>query len=243
MALIICPECKKELSSMATSCPHCGYILKKKSSKQTVALFSIICGTFLIVVFALILFFQKKQQNTDINFSLGPTSGTSSSTNDTEKISSMDTPLVFGETITIHTSCPANLFDEGTIDMYTVEITPLDYATVGTETLIEFDIKLISFDNDNEQSISVDDIMRNINIVGKDGTSNNYAPWVYSDIDEATHDLLYGGVGSTFSLRAGGKGTYYVIFLETPEPAFIEVCASTYVSWGNHDYVRNYYTF
>lgn len=29
MALIICPECKREVSSTAASCPHCGYILQK----------------------------------------------------------------------------------------------------------------------------------------------------------------------------------------------------------------------
>lgn len=29
MALIQCPECKKEVSSTAPTCPHCGYQLKK----------------------------------------------------------------------------------------------------------------------------------------------------------------------------------------------------------------------
>ena len=29
MALIECPECKKEISDSAASCPHCGYQLKK----------------------------------------------------------------------------------------------------------------------------------------------------------------------------------------------------------------------
>lgn len=27
MALIICPECKKDVSDMASTCPHCGYPL------------------------------------------------------------------------------------------------------------------------------------------------------------------------------------------------------------------------
>ncbi len=32
MALIVCPECKKEISDTATACPACGYKLKKKRS-------------------------------------------------------------------------------------------------------------------------------------------------------------------------------------------------------------------
>ena len=32
MALIKCPDCGKEISSHAESCPHCGYPLKKKES-------------------------------------------------------------------------------------------------------------------------------------------------------------------------------------------------------------------
>lgn len=31
MSLIKCPDCGKEISSHAESCPHCGYPLKKKS--------------------------------------------------------------------------------------------------------------------------------------------------------------------------------------------------------------------
>ena len=28
MALINCPECKKEISDTARKCPHCGYVVK-----------------------------------------------------------------------------------------------------------------------------------------------------------------------------------------------------------------------
>lgn len=35
MALIKCPECGKEVSSSAPSCPHCGYVLKKTTSAPT----------------------------------------------------------------------------------------------------------------------------------------------------------------------------------------------------------------
>lgn len=33
MALIKCPECSREVSSMATSCPQCGYPISKKPEK------------------------------------------------------------------------------------------------------------------------------------------------------------------------------------------------------------------
>ena len=36
MALISCPECKKEISDQATSCPHCGFpIAKPKTDEPT----------------------------------------------------------------------------------------------------------------------------------------------------------------------------------------------------------------
>jgi predicted amidophosphoribosyltransferase len=31
MALINCPECNKEISDMAESCPHCGFPIAKKA--------------------------------------------------------------------------------------------------------------------------------------------------------------------------------------------------------------------
>lgn len=36
MALIICPECQKEVSDQAKKCPHCGYPLKRKIKKPKV---------------------------------------------------------------------------------------------------------------------------------------------------------------------------------------------------------------
>ncbi len=57
MALITCPECKKEISSEALSCPNCGYTLKKmaepkkKSSKLAVGCLVIIAfGIFLTII-------------------------------------------------------------------------------------------------------------------------------------------------------------------------------------------------
>lgn len=35
MALIKCPECGKDVSTSAQTCPHCGYQLKKQQITQT----------------------------------------------------------------------------------------------------------------------------------------------------------------------------------------------------------------
>ncbi len=37
MALIKCPECGKEISSVAESCPHCGYPIQRKIKEETKA--------------------------------------------------------------------------------------------------------------------------------------------------------------------------------------------------------------
>lgn len=37
MSLIPCPECKKEVSSAAEKCPHCGHTLKQKQSMGGIA--------------------------------------------------------------------------------------------------------------------------------------------------------------------------------------------------------------
>lgn len=42
MALIPCPECKKEISNKAASCPNCGCVIKKKRSG---------CLSFILVLF------------------------------------------------------------------------------------------------------------------------------------------------------------------------------------------------
>lgn len=35
MALITCPECNREISDTALSCPHCGYVMNPVSTAQT----------------------------------------------------------------------------------------------------------------------------------------------------------------------------------------------------------------
>ena len=34
MALVICPECNKEISDSVKKCPHCGYKLKKEKKEK-----------------------------------------------------------------------------------------------------------------------------------------------------------------------------------------------------------------
>ena len=34
--LIACPECGKQVSDQAVSCPHCGYVLKKKKERPLI---------------------------------------------------------------------------------------------------------------------------------------------------------------------------------------------------------------
>ena len=36
MALIRCPECKRKISDMAVSCPHCGFVLSAKNISKNV---------------------------------------------------------------------------------------------------------------------------------------------------------------------------------------------------------------
>lgn len=36
MALITCPDCKKEISSKAESCPNCGYPINSEPSKNRI---------------------------------------------------------------------------------------------------------------------------------------------------------------------------------------------------------------
>lgn len=61
MALIICPECGKEISDQAISCPNCGYVMKKEENVIPVTvtpeirtpnkrLIAIICSVVLIAV-------------------------------------------------------------------------------------------------------------------------------------------------------------------------------------------------
>ena len=60
MALINCPECNREISAKAESCPHCGFIIKQKqknlSKLQVLILTSIII--LIIILFTAIYYYN-----------------------------------------------------------------------------------------------------------------------------------------------------------------------------------------
>lgn len=65
MAMINCPECNKEISDQAISCPYCGYVLKKEPEIRRTQLSSIkkntgagiaylVVGLLILILFALL---------------------------------------------------------------------------------------------------------------------------------------------------------------------------------------------
>ena len=48
MPLVRCPECRREISSQTTTCPHCGFPLKKTTQGMSG------CSLFLLIVGAII---------------------------------------------------------------------------------------------------------------------------------------------------------------------------------------------
>lgn len=68
MALIKCPECGKEISDQAKSCPGCGYIInnepkQSKSKKKFIPILIGLCLVILIAVSSLFLLSMKKKGN------------------------------------------------------------------------------------------------------------------------------------------------------------------------------------
>lgn len=69
MALITCPECKKEISDSASSCPHCGYGLKgnavnmktQKKKKRKIGCWGI--GAIVVAVLILIGYLSTNLSN------------------------------------------------------------------------------------------------------------------------------------------------------------------------------------
>lgn len=68
MALIKCPECSKEISNTAVSCPHCGYginqapVVTTRKKSNAIPVFLIIC--FLIA--GCICFYKANENNQEI---------------------------------------------------------------------------------------------------------------------------------------------------------------------------------
>ena len=65
MALINCPECGKEVSDQAISCPNCGYVFKKmddtpKSMEVSIKNINEIMVGISVVVEVICLYFYKK---------------------------------------------------------------------------------------------------------------------------------------------------------------------------------------
>ena len=58
MALSSCPECKKSVSSKANSCPHCGFVPKRKGCSST-----LVWG--FLIVFVLIVLAAMCSDNSD----------------------------------------------------------------------------------------------------------------------------------------------------------------------------------
>ena len=61
MALINCPECKKEISDTARKCPHCGYAVKSvlkdiNSNKKTILKIAIAAIAIIVLVLAINIF-------------------------------------------------------------------------------------------------------------------------------------------------------------------------------------------
>lgn len=58
MALINCPECNKEISTKATSCPNCGYTLVKISKSSGMSGWSLFFLIVAAIITAFILMFM-----------------------------------------------------------------------------------------------------------------------------------------------------------------------------------------
>lgn len=81
MALITCPECKKQISDSASSCPNCGYQLTvekigaiKKAEQQTQKGCAIGCLSIFAIFFVLFLIglFSSGSPNNSSNISSTP---------------------------------------------------------------------------------------------------------------------------------------------------------------------------
>lgn len=62
MSLIKCPECNNEISDSASSCPNCGYKIKKAIDKKVIA----IGGIVAVIAVVLILFFATRGNSASV---------------------------------------------------------------------------------------------------------------------------------------------------------------------------------
>lgn len=61
MSLIKCPECEKDISDKAKSCPNCGYKVKKPIDKKIIAI-----GCTVAVVIILFIFFLVRDNSSSV---------------------------------------------------------------------------------------------------------------------------------------------------------------------------------
>lgn len=68
MALITCPECKKEISDSVDSCPHCGYVIneKKVKPKKKKGCFTWIL-VFIVLLLAFFYYYGKNSSSSSTN--------------------------------------------------------------------------------------------------------------------------------------------------------------------------------
>ena len=72
MALINCPECKKEISDTARKCPHCGYVVKSvlkdvNTNKKTIIKMAIAAIAVIALVLAINIFSRPNIKMNDFN--------------------------------------------------------------------------------------------------------------------------------------------------------------------------------
>lgn len=72
MALINCPECKKEISDTARKCPHCGYAVKSvvkdiSTNKKTILKMTIAAIAVIVLVLAISIFSRPNIKMNDFN--------------------------------------------------------------------------------------------------------------------------------------------------------------------------------
>lgn len=73
MALVECPECKKEVSDQATACPHCGYPLREvvptatptKKAKRPMGLLWVLIAVA-VILFVLVLSQRNREPRQEI---------------------------------------------------------------------------------------------------------------------------------------------------------------------------------
>lgn len=63
MALIKCPECGKEISDKATSCPGCGYKISKTYKKISIPKYIYLGILFIVAILSLIFLISKNHKN------------------------------------------------------------------------------------------------------------------------------------------------------------------------------------